>query len=60
MIHFREGFDLLRKRERDMHGSKEEKVPTEESSTYKKNLQQEKPLYPMTRRKIIDPGRKGC
>lgn len=51
---------MLRKRERDMHGSKEEKVPTEESSTYKKNLQQEKPLYPMTRRKIIDPGRKGC
>lgn len=27
---------MLRKRERDMHGSKEEKVPREESSTYKK------------------------
>lgn len=53
---------MLRKRERDMHGSKEEKVPREESSTYKKNLQQEKvkQLHPTTRRKIIDPGRKGC
>lgn len=53
---------MLRKRERDMHVGKEEKVSREESSTYKKNLQQEKVKqpYPMTRRKITDPGRKGC
>lgn len=45
-----------------MRGGKEEKDSRQESSTCKKNPQQEKikQLDSMTERKITDPGRKDC